>query len=117
MSQQEQGGVSRRGLLAGAGAVVGGAAVGGVGLGVGAAQAAPLGVLTTPAAPRGFGPVSVRPGDPRYENLLRGNNFRFVGHPDEVRVVASTEQVVAAVADAVRARKRIAVRSGGHCFE
>ena len=104
MGKQE--GVSRRGLLAGAGAVVGGAAVGGVGM-AGGAQ----------AAPGGFGPVSVRPGDPRYENLLRGNNFRFVGHPDEVRVVSSAEQVVAAVSDAVRTGRRIAARSGGHCFE
>src|SRR3954451_5033161 len=106
MGKQEQSGVSRRGLLAGAGAVVGGVAVGGAGRAAGAQ-----------AAPDGFGPVSVRPGDPRYENLLRGNNFRFVGHPDEVRVAGSTEQVVAAVSDAVRSNRRIAVRSGGHCFE
>ena len=103
MSKQEQGGVSRRGLLAGAGAV----AVGSIALNGAPAE----------AAPGGFGPVSVRPGDPRYENLLRGNNFRFVGHPDEVRVVGSTEQVVAAVSDAVHTGRRIAVRSGGHCFE
>ncbi|KOU35050.1 FAD-dependent oxidoreductase [Streptomyces sp. WM6378] len=65
----------------------------------------------------GFGPVTVRPGDTRYESLLRGNNFRFVGRPDEIRVVGSTEQVVRAVADAVRSGRRVAVRSGGHCFE
>ncbi|MGW1867064.1 FAD-dependent oxidoreductase [Streptomyces mauvecolor] len=64
-----------------------------------------------------FGPVTVRPGDTRYESLLRGNNFRFVGRPDEIRVVGSTEQVVRAVADAVRSGRRVAVRSGGHCFE
>src|SRR5690349_11828705 len=102
-------GVSRRGLLAGAGAAVavGGAGLSGAGLGGGAAQA---------AVPEAFGPISVRPGDPRYENLLRGNNFRFVGRPDEVRVVGSTAQVVTAVSDAVRTGRRIAVRSGGHCF-
>jgi FAD/FMN-containing dehydrogenase len=33
-----------------------------------------------------------------------------------VHVVATTEQVVAAVAEAVAAGKRVAVRSGGHCF-
>jgi aclacinomycin oxidase len=64
-----------------------------------------------------FGPVSIRPGDPRYDNVLRGNNFRFAGRPDEVRVVGSTAQVVAAVSEAVRSGRRIAVRSGGHCFE
>lgn len=67
--------------------------------------------------PPGFGPVTVRPGDPRYENLLRGNNFRFVGRPDEIRVVGSTDQVVRAVQEAVRSGRQVAARSGGHCFE
>ncbi|MFJ6295817.1 FAD-binding oxidoreductase [Streptomyces griseoviridis] len=62
-------------------------------------------------------PVVVRPGDLRYDSLLRGDNFRFVGRPDEIRVVGSTEQVVRAVDDAVRSGRRIAARSGGHCFE
>lgn len=64
-----------------------------------------------------FGPVSVRPDDPRYADLVRRGNRRFVGTPDEVRVVGSTEQVVAAVRDAVRSGRRLAVRGGGHCFE
>lgn len=42
---------------------------------------------------------------------------RPVVAPDEVRVVGSTEQVVAAVQDAVRAGARVAVRGGGHGFE
>ncbi|WP_424642461.1 FAD-binding oxidoreductase [Embleya sp. AB8] len=70
----------------------------------------------SPAA-TAFGPVTVRPGDARYDGLLRGNNFRFVGQPDEVRVLGSTEQVLRAVRDAVRTGRRIAARSGGHCFE
>ncbi|GAA2778616.1 FAD-binding oxidoreductase [Crossiella cryophila] len=97
-------GVSRRGLLVGAGAV----AVTALGVGTASAQAAEA---------ADFGPVAVRPGDLRYDNLLRGNNFRFANSPDEIRVVTSTEQVVRAVGEAVRAGKRIAVRSGGHCFE
>lgn len=64
-----------------------------------------------------FGPVSVRPDDPRYADLVRRGNRRFVGTPDEVRVVGSTAQVVAAVRDAVRSGRRLAVRGGGHCFE
>ncbi|MBE1593494.1 FAD-binding protein [Nonomuraea angiospora] len=96
-------GVSRRGVLAGAGA----AAVTLLGTGDAEAQ----------AAPEAFGPVTVRPGDLRYDNLLRGNNFRFAGRPDEIRVVGSTGQVVRAVQDAVRTGRRVAVRSGGHCFE
>jgi hypothetical protein len=105
--------VSRRGLLAAAGAVAGGAAAT-TALGPARAGAAPAPALTPPGA---FGPITVHPGDPRYQNLLRGNNFRYVGRPDEIRVAGSTEQVVAAVADAVRTGRRIAARSGGHCFE
>ncbi len=63
------------------------------------------------------GPVVITPGDRRYENLVQGYNHRFVGRPDQVRLVASTEDVVAAVDEAVAAGRRIAVRSGGHCFE
>ncbi|MFJ6381062.1 FAD-binding oxidoreductase [Kitasatospora sp. NPDC092039] len=63
------------------------------------------------------GPTVVRPGDPRYENLVQGYNHRFVGRPDQVHVVTGTEEVVAAVDEAVAAGRRIAVRSGGHCFE
>jgi FAD/FMN-containing dehydrogenase len=64
------------------------------------------------------GPDKVEPGDPRYAELLRrGFNKRFVGKPDYVRVVGSTEQVVQAVQEAVRDGLRVAVRSGGHCLE
>jgi aclacinomycin oxidase len=64
-----------------------------------------------------FGPVTVTTGDPRYENLVEGYNHRFVGKPHYVRLVSTTEQVVEAVDEAVTTGKRIAVRSGGHCFE
>jgi hypothetical protein len=67
--------------------------------------------------PSAFGPVTIRPGDPRYDGLLRGNIVRHVGRPDEIRVVGSTDQVVRAVTESVRAGRRVAVRSGGHCFE
>ncbi|MDH6118542.1 FAD/FMN-containing dehydrogenase [Kitasatospora sp. GAS204A] len=115
--------VDRRGLLAAAGAVAtGGATAALTGLlaaGSAAAATATATAAARPTAPEptAFGPVTVRPGDSRYESLLRGNNFRFVGRPDEIRVVGSTEQVVQAVAEAVRSGRRIAVRSGGHCFE
>ncbi|WP_285663203.1 FAD-binding oxidoreductase [Actinorhabdospora filicis] len=61
--------------------------------------------------------VIVRPDDMRYDGLVRGNNFRFAGRPDEIRVAATTAQVAAAVGEAARSGRRIAVRSGGHCFE
>ncbi|MGW6741574.1 FAD-binding oxidoreductase [Streptomyces sp. NPDC055025] len=65
-----------------------------------------------------FGPVSVTSGDRRYQDLLlRGYNRRFTGRPESVRLVGSTDQVVQAVNEAVAAKKRVAVRSGGHCLE
>jgi len=60
----------------------------------------------------------IGPDDPRYAELAhRGFNKRFVGKPDYVRLVGSTEQVVDAVQRAVKANLRIAARSGGHCLE
>ncbi|WP_216216085.1 FAD-binding oxidoreductase [Amycolatopsis aidingensis] len=65
-----------------------------------------------------LGPVTVKPADLQYQDLVRrGNNKRYIGTPDYVRVVGSTEQVVRAVQDAVDSGKRIAVRGGGHCLE
>jgi hypothetical protein len=61
--------------------------------------------------------VTITPGDPRYHNLVTGYNNRFIGSPHYVRLVHTTDQVVEAVAEAVAAGRRIAVRSGGHCFE
>jgi FAD binding domain-containing protein/berberine-like enzyme len=55
--------------------------------------------------------------DPRYQSMLRGMNHRWVGSPDYVRVVTSTEDVVDAVGIAVAQGKQIAVRSGGHGYE
>jgi len=64
------------------------------------------------------GPDKVGPDDPRYAHLARrGFNQRFHGRPDYVRLVGSTADVVAAVQDAVQAKARLAVRSGGHCLE
>ncbi|MDH6135499.1 hypothetical protein P3T37_004915 [Kitasatospora sp. MAA4] len=109
MDRSDQHLLNRRGLLATAGA-----AAAGVLAPAAAAEAAAAPVLPEPTA---FGPVAVRPGDLRYDSLLRGNNFRFTGRPEEIRVVGSTDQVVRAVTDAVRSGRRVAVRSGGHCFE
>ncbi len=93
--------------------------------GAGAAAAVGLTLPATPAAaesggtcPPPLGPVVIGPDDPRYQDLIiRGYNRRFANTPDEIRVVGSTEQVVAAVQAAVRTGRRLAVRSGGHCFE
>ncbi|WP_438486732.1 FAD-binding protein [Streptomyces sp. S186] len=56
--------------------------------------------------------------DPRYPDLAqRGSNKRFTARPDAFCLATSTAQVVAAAGAAVRDGKRIAVRSGGHCYE
>ncbi|MET9020724.1 FAD-binding protein [Actinopolymorpha sp. NPDC004070] len=110
--------VTRRGFL-------GSAALAGVaGAGVVGTQANGAGVALADtgasAAARGGGPGAggVGPDDPRYADLmLRGQNRRFVGHPDRIEVVRSTEDVVRAVEKAARSGRRVAVRGGGHCFE
>ncbi|MEV6012586.1 FAD-binding protein [Streptomyces sp. NPDC051976] len=111
MTTDSPGPLNRRGLLAAAG----GATAGLTSLLSTGSASAETG--SRPPVHSGFGPVTVRPADSRYESLLRGNNFRFVGRPDEIRVLGSTEQVVRAVSDAVGSGRRLAARSGGHCFE
>jgi FAD/FMN-containing dehydrogenase len=60
----------------------------------------------------------VGPDDLRYADLIqRGFNKRFAGKPDYVHLVGSTQQMVAAVQEAVRDGLRVVVRSGGHCLE
>lgn len=98
--------LNRRQVLAGAAAAVAAPALGAPG-----AIAAP-GAQIEPA-----GPLTVPPQDPRYANLVRGDNYRFAGSPDYVRLVTSPREVEQAVAEALAARKRVAVRSGGHCLE
>ncbi|MCI2423222.1 FAD-binding oxidoreductase [Saccharopolyspora sp. K220] len=101
--------VSRRRMLLGSAAVIGGAV--GLGAGSGAAAAA-RNASVEPARP-----VVVTPDDPRYPDLVRGSNRRWVGTPESVQLAGSTEHVIASVRDAVRSGKRLAVRSGGHCYE
>lgn len=106
--------LSRRSFLVGTGAV--GALSGSAAL-LGSAPAALAAPTAEAYAPADFGPVMVTPGDIRYDDLTRGFNQRWVGRPDYVHVVGSTEQVLQTVQDAVHAGKRLAIRSGGHCYE
>jgi hypothetical protein len=56
--------------------------------------------------------------DARYPDMIRGHgNNRHVASPEAIRLPSTTEQVLEIVREAVRDNKRIAVRSGGHCFE
>lgn len=99
-------GFSRRGLLGSAAAAGAGAAL----LPVPARAAEEA--AGTPAA------VTVGASDARYLDLTsRGYNARFTAAPDSVRLVHSTEQVVAVVQEAVRDGRRIGVRGGGHCLD
>jgi len=60
----------------------------------------------------------IGPGDPRYGAVVdRRFNKRFAAAPDYVRVARSTEDVAAAVGDAVREGRRLVVTGGGHCLE
>ncbi|MGW3949465.1 FAD-binding oxidoreductase [Streptomyces sp. NPDC004752] len=64
------------------------------------------------------GPLRVSPEDPRYAYLVaRGASNRFRGTPERVCLVGSTGDVVRAVRETVASGARLAVRSGGHCFE
>lgn len=104
--------LSRRGFIAGGVAAGGAAALTAAGTGTAAADTTAAGCFPAPPA------KDIRPGDPRYAELTaRGYNGRFSGRPESVRLVHRADQVVAAVDDALRTGRRIAVRSGGHCFE
>lgn len=109
-------GPTRRGFIAGTaalgGAALGGAALGSAALGGSAATAD----VTVKEGVRDS--AVILPGDARYEDLvLRRTSERFFPRPGFFRLPTTTEQVVRAVDDAVRAGKRVTVRSGGHCYE
>ena len=59
----------------------------------------------------------VKPGEPRYDTLVRGFNLRWVGTPRHVELCGTAEQVRDAVQSAVDHDRRITVRGGGHCYE
>ncbi|TQM85320.1 berberine-like enzyme [Saccharothrix saharensis] len=99
--------VTRRAVLAGAGAALAGTAV------------SPHLSVAAPAAadPVHTDPVhTVRPDDPRYPQLVTGNNQRFVAAPEYFRMLRSPADAERAVRQAVETGKRVSVRSGGHCF-
>ncbi|GAB1511079.1 FAD-binding oxidoreductase [Actinophytocola sp. KF-1] len=105
--------LSRRALLTRA-AVVGAGAVS-AGTFAGAAPAAAEQTHRAGCSP--FDPVTIQPGDVRYDSFLRGHNTRFAGRPERVTVAGSADDVVAALGRAVGAGRRVTVRSGGHCLE
>ncbi|AYC36330.1 MULTISPECIES: FAD-dependent oxidoreductase [Streptomyces] len=72
---------------------------------------------TTSAGHSTRAPIVVTPQDGRYDDMTTGYNKRWVGRPEQIRVIRSTADAVAAVQEAVTDGKRLSVRSGGGCFE
>ena len=57
-------------------------------------------------------------GDPRYDAVVAKQfNKRYRAHPDYVQFASTADDVIDAVASAVRERRRLVVTSGGHCLE
>ncbi|MFF9980092.1 FAD-binding oxidoreductase [Streptomyces erythrochromogenes] len=106
--------LDRRGFLA-ASAVAAGAGIAGP-LAATDAAAAPARGPAGPAGRTGpFGP-KILPADPRYPSLLTGINRRYVARPEHVKMVRSARDAEDALHEAIKGRKRISVRSGGHCL-
>ena len=60
----------------------------------------------------------IGPNDPRYHATIeRRFNKRFRASPDYIRLAGSTEDVIAAVDEALREGRRVVATSGGHCLE
>ncbi|WP_131766948.1 FAD-binding oxidoreductase [Candidatus Protofrankia californiensis] len=113
--------LDRRRLLASTAAVAAGAAVTATGIAAPAAAAPPARGAAArrrgqPAAPADTASITVTPGDPRYGELITGVNQRWTGTPGRIYVARSTDDVVAAVTETVRASRRLSIRSGGHCL-
>jgi hypothetical protein len=75
-------------------------------------------VLTRQITDTSIESLRIGPDDPRYLAVVdKRFNKRFSAHPDYVRLVSSTAQVVSAVEEAVKEGRRLVVTSGGHCLE
>lgn len=60
----------------------------------------------------------ITPNDPRYADLAgKRFNKRFTGKPEYIRLPESLQEVVEAVQESVDSKRRLVVRSGGHCLE
>ncbi|MHA6757931.1 FAD-binding oxidoreductase [Streptacidiphilus sp. PAMC 29251] len=108
-------GMIRRRFLAGAGVVAGAAVVGLDGNAFAADAVAPS--PSTGTVDPTIGPVSVTSADQQYPDLVRALNARYVASPDSVQVVDSPAQVAPILLAAVKAGKRLTIRSGNHCLE
>lgn len=101
--------VSRRAFVTGLAGAAGGAAA--------LAGPAPAAVAAGTAVAHGAQAVTVVPRDRQYAELVRGANLRFAGTPAQVRLATDARQVTHALQHALDTGTRVAVRSGGHCYE
>ncbi len=63
-------------------------------------------------------PPRILADDPAYDALLEKRfNKRFSARPDYIQRAGSTDEVIAAVEEAVKEGRRLVVTSGGHCLE
>ncbi|QES54218.1 FAD-linked oxidase [Streptomyces venezuelae] len=95
----------RRGFLAASAVVVGAGTAGTL-------TTAPASAATAPGA---AGP-KILPSDARYPSLRTGINRRYAADPEHVKMVRSARDAEDALREAIARRKRISVRSGGHCL-
>lgn len=80
------------------------------------ATATPAAGHSGQAHPRPPAGSTITPNDRRYAELTTGNNQRFVARPDYIRMITSTQDAVTALGAAAAAKKKVTIRSGGHCF-
>jgi hypothetical protein len=59
---------------------------------------------------------TITPVDRRYAEMTVGNNQRFVARPEYIKLITSARDAVTALSAAAAARKKVSLRSGGHCF-
>ena len=63
-------------------------------------------------------PARILPDNPDYDAVLSKRfNKRFSARPDYIQRAGSTDEVIAAVEEAVKEGRRLVVTSGGHCLE
>ncbi|MEO6502062.1 MAG: FAD-binding protein, partial [Jatrophihabitantaceae bacterium] len=82
-------------------------------VGAPAPAAAAPGTGDRPTPPAGH---TITPADPRYAEMRTGNNQRFVARPEYIKLITSARDAVTALSAAAAAKKKVSLRSGGHCF-
>ncbi|MER5771764.1 FAD-binding oxidoreductase [Streptomyces sp. NPDC001985] len=107
-------GLNRRRFITGTGAAIATSAATAAPAAAGPAAAPPAPAPASVSASASA--ATVTPSDARYADLVSGMNGRFSAAPEEIRLPASTGQVVRIVREAARRGKYLVIRGGGHGF-